>query len=169
MWSQPVKVINERYWRSSLSLGQTFSFLLICLHYLFTLSNLLLEPKPKMSRCPWESVAAKCCPSGLHLQSNSAPWPWPSICTQAEEEETPGHMLCSPACVHRCKLFLFVSAPTRPKFAHFVSNLGPSHGVQCEATLPLWSAPQSEGVNAQWLASFGTVVLLVYSQWPPLL
>lgn len=45
----------------------------------FTLSYLLLDPKPKISRCPWESVAAKCCPSGLHLQSNNAPCPWPSI------------------------------------------------------------------------------------------
>ena len=36
-------------------------------------------PKPKMSRWPWESVQAKRWPSGVNLQSNTAPWPWPSI------------------------------------------------------------------------------------------
>lgn len=78
-----------QYWPSSLSIDVTFflicSFLFVDFLYLSTLSNLLLEPKPKMSRCPWESVAAKCCPSGLHLQSNSAPWPWPSICPRGGE------------------------------------------------------------------------------------
>lgn len=55
---------------------------------IFTLSYLLLEPKPKISRCPCESVAAKCWPSGLHLQSNNAPWPWPSICPQRQLDGT---------------------------------------------------------------------------------
>lgn len=32
-----------------------------------------------MSRCPCESVQAKCWPSIENLQSNTAPWPWPSI------------------------------------------------------------------------------------------
>ena len=44
-----------------------------------TLAYLSLEPKPKYSRNPWESVAAKLRPSGAHLQSNTAPWPWPWI------------------------------------------------------------------------------------------
>lgn len=49
-------------------------------HLLYsTLSYLLLDPKPKIKRCPWESVHAKCWPSGEHLQSNTAPCPWPSI------------------------------------------------------------------------------------------
>lgn len=38
-----------------------------------------LAPKPKKRRWPWESVAAKLCPSGVNLQSYTAPWPWPWI------------------------------------------------------------------------------------------
>ena len=45
-----------------------------------TLLNLSLEPKPKRREKPWESVAANIWPSGDHLQSNTAPCPWPSIC-----------------------------------------------------------------------------------------
>lgn len=70
-------------------------------------------------------------------------------------------------CVHQlviysvgCKVFFFVSAPTCPKFTHSVLNFWLSHVVHCETTLPLWSTPQFEGLNAQWLIRFGTMLLL---------
>lgn len=44
-----------------------------------TFSYGLLQPKPKMSKWPCESVQAKCCPSVENLQSKIAPWPCPSI------------------------------------------------------------------------------------------
>lgn len=47
-----------------------------------TFSYGLLQPKPKMSKWPCESVQAKCCPSAENLQSKIAPWPWPSIWKQ---------------------------------------------------------------------------------------
>lgn len=47
--------------------------------FIFTFSNGLELPKPKMRRCPWESVQAKLWPSGVNLQSKTAPCPCPSI------------------------------------------------------------------------------------------
>ena len=52
-----------------------------------TFSYGLLQPKPKMSKWPCESVQAKCCPSAENLQSKIAPWPCPSIWKQIFEHE----------------------------------------------------------------------------------
>jgi hypothetical protein len=47
---------------------------------IFTCSILAgLEPRPNMSIWPWLSVAASIVPSGDHLASNTAPWPWFSM------------------------------------------------------------------------------------------
>ena len=45
-----------------------------------------LTPKPKKRRWPWLSVAAKLCPSGVNLQSYTAPLPWPCICKQEQHK-----------------------------------------------------------------------------------